>query len=125
MACAAITEVAECLLYLGRYEEAATGYEEGIRGAEKLGDRRLAAVGRGQLGTVRLLQKRYGEALESHWEALRIFESLGEPLTVAGFWHQIGRLHSVGGTSSRPGRRIDNLWRSVCNSRIAGAKLQA
>jgi tetratricopeptide (TPR) repeat protein len=90
MASAAITEAADCLRYLGRYDEAAAAYEEGIRRDEKLGDRRGAAVGRGQLGTVRLQQKRYGEALESYQEALRIFESLGEPGSVAVIRHQIG-----------------------------------
>ncbi len=97
MASAAITEAADCLLYLGRYDEAAAAYEEGNRRAEKLGDRRSVAVGRGQLGTVRMTQKRYGEALESHREALRIFESLGEPGSVAIGWHQIGIAHRQAG----------------------------
>ncbi len=90
MAAKAIGEIAECLIYLGPYDEAAAACEEGIRRVEKLGDRRGAAVGRGQLGTVRLLQKRYDEALENYREALRIFDSLGEPGSVASFWHQIG-----------------------------------
>jgi tetratricopeptide (TPR) repeat protein len=89
----AITEAADCLRDLGRYDEAESSYEDGIRRDEKLGDRRGAAVGRGQLGTVRLKQKRYREALESYREALRIFELLGEPGSVAVLWHQIGMAH--------------------------------
>jgi tetratricopeptide (TPR) repeat protein len=97
MASTAITKIAECLIHLGRYDEAAAAYEEGIRSAEKLGDQRGSAVGKGNLGTVRLWQKRYAEALELHDEARRTFESLGELVNVAGTWHQIGRVHREAG----------------------------
>ena len=97
MASAAISEAAECLIYLGRYDEAAAAYEEGIQRGEKLGDRRGAAVDRGNLGSVLLQQKRYDKALQSYREALRIFESLGEPGSVAVFWHQIGMVHKRAG----------------------------
>jgi tetratricopeptide (TPR) repeat protein len=65
MASVAITEIAKCLNHLGRYDEAAAAYEERIRRAEKLGDRRGVAVVKGNLGTVCLYQKRYAEALDS------------------------------------------------------------
>ncbi len=97
MVSAAIIEAAECLIYLGRYDEAAAAYEEGTRRFEKVDDRRWVAVGKGNLGTVRLFQKRYDEALESFRQALRIFESLGEPGSVAAFWHQIGMAHCQAG----------------------------
>jgi tetratricopeptide (TPR) repeat protein len=97
MASTAITEIAECLIHLGRYDEAAAAYEEGVRSAEKFGNRRGAAVGKGNLGTVRLWQKRYAEALELHDEARKIFESLGEQVNVAGAWHQIGWVHREAG----------------------------
>lgn len=97
MAAAAITEAADCLRDLGRYDEAAAAYEEGIRRAEELGDHRGAAVGKGNLGWVRLDQKRYAEALERYAEALKSFEALGEPGTVAGIWHQIGMVHQKAG----------------------------
>jgi tetratricopeptide (TPR) repeat protein len=93
MASITISETAECLLYLGRYDEAAVVLEEGIRRAENLGYRRAAALDKANLGTVRLMQKRYGEALESYQEALKIFESLGEPGHVATYLHQIGIAH--------------------------------
>jgi tetratricopeptide (TPR) repeat protein len=54
MASAAITESADCLRELGRYDEAAANHEEGIRRFEKLDDRRSAAVSKANLGTVRL-----------------------------------------------------------------------
>ena len=97
MADFAITEAAPCLAELGRYDEAAVAFEEGIRRDEKRGDLRQSAMGRGNLGTVRLLQKRYGEALESYREALRIFDSLGEPGSIGVLWHQIGIAHREAG----------------------------
>ncbi len=89
----AITGAADCLRDLGRYDEAAIYYEVGIRRAEKLSDRRTAAVVMVNLGTLRLLQKRHGEALESYRDALGIFELLGEPVSVAMGWHNIGVAH--------------------------------
>ncbi len=97
MASVAIIEAAECARDLGRYDEAAAAFEEGIRRIEKLGDRRGAAVSKGQLGTVHLLQKRYDKALERYREALEILESLGEPGSVAAVWHQIGMAHRHAG----------------------------
>ncbi len=97
MASTAITEGADCLLFLGRYDEAAAAYEEAIRRAEVLSNHRGAAVAKGQLGTVRMYQKRYAEALERHAEALKTFEALGEPGNVAGSWHQIGMVHEIAG----------------------------
>ena len=93
MASAAITDIADCLRDLGRYDEAAAAYEEAIRRAEKLNDLRLAAVGKGQLGTICLWQKRYAEALKIFAEARKTFESLCEPGSVATIWHQIGMVH--------------------------------
>ena len=97
MAAVTITERAECLTVLGRYDEAAAAYEEGIRRAEEGGDHRQAAVSKGNLGTVRMYQKRYAEALERFAEARQTFASLGEPDAVAGLWHQIGMVHRKAG----------------------------
>jgi len=54
-------------------------------------------VGKGNLGTVRMLQGRYQEALAAYTEARASFESLGEPGSVAVFWHQIGIMHKRAG----------------------------
>src|SRR5205085_6014245 len=93
MASTAITETADCLRDLGRLDEAAAAYLEAIARDKKLDDRRGLAVNKGQLGTVRLLQGRYPEALTTYTEARLTFENLGEPRSVAVFWHQIGRVH--------------------------------
>jgi tetratricopeptide (TPR) repeat protein len=82
-----------CLLQLGRLDKAAADYEECIAIAEKLGDKREAAVGKGQLGTVRYVQKQYAEALTAYESAIQSFESLGEPASVAVIWHQMGMVH--------------------------------
>ncbi len=82
---------------LGRLDEAADSQGRCIAIAEQSGDRRNAAVGRGQLGTVRLLQGRLKEALAAHEQALQTFESLQEPSSVATAWHQIGMVHQEGG----------------------------
>ncbi|HEX3551724.1 MAG TPA: CHAT domain-containing protein [Thermoanaerobaculia bacterium] len=97
MAAVAITEIGDCLSDLGRLDEAAKAYEERIRRAETMDDVRGRAVAKFQLGTVRLLQKRYKEALEIYAEARDAFDSLGEPLQVAKVWHQIGMVHEDAG----------------------------
>jgi len=97
MAGTSLAETGDCLAALGRLDEAARAYEASIALAEELDDRRGSAVAKGQLGTVRLLQQRYGEALAACSEAREIFERLGEPGTVAVAWHQIGRVHQRAG----------------------------
>ena len=97
MASAAIIDTADCLTDLGRLDEAAAAYQEAIGRAEKLDNRRQVSVGKAQLGTVRLLQKRYQEALTAYTEARLSFESLGEPGSVAATWHQTGRVHRDAG----------------------------
>ena len=90
MAATCLTERADALTALGRLDEAAAAYEEAIELAQQRGDPRDAAVGRFQLGTVRLLQSRYAEALQAFDEARQTFERLGEPASVAKAWHQMG-----------------------------------
>jgi tetratricopeptide (TPR) repeat protein len=97
MASGSIVEQGDCLKALGRLAEAAACYEEGIRRAEVLDDRRGIAVNIGQLGTVRLYQGRHAEALTAWEEVRRIFQELGEPAAVAGAWHQMGVAHRQAG----------------------------
>jgi tetratricopeptide (TPR) repeat protein len=121
MASAAITEIANCLRELGRYDEAAANYEESIRRSEKLGDRRSAAASKANLGTVRLYQKHYAEALEIYAEARKTFESLGEPGSVATAWHQIGMVHKRVGQFDRAERAYrQSLAIEVQQKNLAG-----
>lgn len=89
----ATMDTANCLIGLGRLDEAGSIYEETIKRNEKLGRKRDSAVANGNLGTIRMQQKRYDEALKAHEEALTIFESLGEPGSISVAWHMIGMVH--------------------------------
>ncbi len=93
MASASITEAGNCLQDLGRLDDAARAYEEAIRLGEQRGDVRDVATTRFQLGTVRLLQRRYDDALAAYHDARTTFGKLGEPQSVATAWHQIGMVH--------------------------------
>ncbi|MFH0980157.1 MAG: TIR domain-containing protein [Planctomycetota bacterium] len=97
MASVCFAERGDCLLSLGRLDEAASAYEESIRRAEKLRDERQVAVGKGQLGTVRMLQRRYQEALKAYEDARERFAKLDEPGTVAVSWHQTGNVYQEAG----------------------------
>ncbi|UJS24420.1 tetratricopeptide repeat protein [Thiothrix winogradskyi] len=93
MASVALTEQGNCLLALGQLDAAAAAYEEGIKRSEKLEDIRGVAVGKGRLATIRMLQKRYADALQGNQQALALFQQLDEPGAVATVWHQIGITH--------------------------------
>ncbi|MDX1999925.1 MAG: tetratricopeptide repeat protein [Thermoanaerobaculia bacterium] len=93
MASVCVTEQGDCFRNLGRLEEAAAAYEEGIRRDEESGAERDVAVGKAQLGTARLWQRRYSEALEAFAEARERFTQLDEPSSVAVSWHQTGMVY--------------------------------
>ncbi len=93
MASISIAQQGSCLLMLGRLEEAVDAYNEAIVRAEKREDKRSVAANKSNLGTVRLHQRRYAEALKIYHEARELFASSGELRTVAGLWHQIGMVH--------------------------------
>lgn len=97
MAAVAITEQIDCLTDLGRTDEAAQACETAIALAAQRGEQRQVAVGKSQLGSVRLRQQRYAEALAAHVEARERFAALGEDKAVAAAWHQIGCVHHEAG----------------------------
>jgi tetratricopeptide (TPR) repeat protein len=99
MASNCITEKGDCLCALGRLDEAAAAYEEAIHRDEQRGAGRDVAVDKGQLGTIRMLQRRYAEALAAHTEARDLFAQLDEQRYVAVAWHQIGRVYESTGQS--------------------------
>jgi tetratricopeptide (TPR) repeat protein len=93
----ALTEKADCLSDLGRYEQAAEAYQQAITMAEQGNALRQVAVSKGQLANVRYLQKNYPEALLLYSEALEVFERLNEPASVATAWHQIAMVYQRAG----------------------------
>lgn len=87
-ACVAVR--GDCLLGLGRLDEAAAMYEECILHDEQSGAERDVAVGHAQLGAVRLQQGRYADALQAFRNARERFTRLDDLSNVAVSWHQIG-----------------------------------
>ncbi|MBI2926926.1 MAG: tetratricopeptide repeat protein [Verrucomicrobia bacterium] len=113
MASASLTERADCLCDLRQLDPAAAAYEEAMKLDEQRGDLRDVATGKFQLGTVRMLQRRYADALAAYTEARETFERLGEPATVAGIWHQLGMLfQQVGqyGTAEQGFQESLRIW---------------
>ena len=100
MLSASYIELADCFTDLGRYKEAEENYKKAILLYEKAGRIRSVAVGKGQLGTLFMLQEKYKEAIDLNKEAQRIFEELGDKATVAGTYHQIGRTYEEMGQYS-------------------------
>jgi tetratricopeptide (TPR) repeat protein len=92
-----LAEMAICLSFIGRVDEAASASEEAIRRAEHIESARDVAIGKVQLGMVRLLQQRYDEALAAYAEARKTFEQLDEQITIASMWHQIGMVYQLAG----------------------------
>src|SRR5262249_37893585 len=63
MASVCLTDSGDCLRALGRLEEAGAAYETAMALAEQRHDLRDVAINKGQLATVRLLQRDYSAAL--------------------------------------------------------------
>src|SRR5262249_31764581 len=93
MASTAIMDRGICLRNLGRLDAAAAAFADVIQRVAHLDDRRHIAVTKGQLGTIRMLQQRYEEALTAYQEVLQFFAAMGEPGSVAVAWHQIGMVY--------------------------------
>src|ERR1044071_1665496 len=64
---------------------------------DRQGDKRGLAIGKLQLGSVRLVQRRYQDALEAYAEARDHFTRLREPGSVAAAWHQMGMAYRRAG----------------------------
>lgn len=97
MAVVSIAEQGDALRDLGQIDDASEKYGQAIYLHEEQGHLRDAAVIRGQLGTLRMYQGRYAEALELWHEHRSCFEALGEPAGIATSWHQIGVIHHEAG----------------------------
>jgi tetratricopeptide (TPR) repeat protein len=121
MSSCCITTRGDCLRNLGRLEEAASAFEEVIAHAEERNSERDVAVGKGQLGTVRLRQRRYEEALTAHSEARERFTRLDEPPSVAASWHQIGMVYeSMGEAEAAEEAYRNSLTLDVRLGNVAG-----
>ncbi len=97
MSSVCLSDKGQCLMALGRLDKAAQAYEAAVKLDEKRDDSRAVGVDKGRLGTARMYQKRYNEALTLHHEARQIAETLQDPGSTATSWHQIGRVHEEAG----------------------------
>ena len=87
------TDLADALMFLGRYVEARAEYEASLRIKREIGgEERGEAVVLGQLGTLALRQRDYPEARRRYADALAAFQALGEPEHQAIYLHQLGRV---------------------------------
>jgi tetratricopeptide (TPR) repeat protein len=104
-------DLGNALRALGRLDEAAAAHERGIAIAKEWGNRRGAAVGRFQLGTVRLSQGRRRDALDAYEQARQTFEAIHEPQAVADAWGRIGSVQEQAGDRDRAEAAYQNSLR--------------
>lgn len=83
-------DLADVLSDVGDYAGALTAYEISLACYEEMGDLRNAAITRGQLGTLALLQGDLATATQSYGDAIETFQTLGESAMEAVYWHQLG-----------------------------------
>ncbi|MBF0162851.1 MAG: tetratricopeptide repeat protein [Magnetococcales bacterium] len=93
MAANALSVLGNSWLAQGKLEEAARCYEQAADESKQEGNLRDVAASKGQLGTVRMHQRRYPEALAAHQEARALFTRLQEPASLATSWHQMGMVY--------------------------------
>ncbi|MFO0758973.1 MAG: CHAT domain-containing protein [Byssovorax sp.] len=94
MQSATLIETGKALCALGRFEEAAITLLRGIARSSELGNTRSVTAGRAELGNVRLKQGDYVEALVIYQEVQVAFEALGDQMSLAAVWHQIGEIYA-------------------------------
>ena len=93
MTATSLLEQGGCLRVLGQLDNAETAYKEANNRSEKSGDARQVAVGKEQLATTHLFQKRYANAMQGYQEAMELFQQLDEPASVAGTLHYMGMVY--------------------------------
>lgn len=93
MVSATLTEQGDCLTATGQLDKAAEIYRHAIKLAEQSADKRGAAITKGQLATVLMLQQNYQAALAAYIEARDSFQRMYDPSSVAVVLHQIGTVY--------------------------------
>lgn len=84
------TDLADVVMYQGRFAEAREHYERGLEIVRELNDVRAQGVSLGQLGTLALQEGDLAESVRRYHEALELFRRLGEPAMEAVAHHQLG-----------------------------------
>lgn len=123
MVSACSAERGDCLTSLGRFCDAAAVYKACILRDQQRGAERNVAVGKLKLGTVRLHQRRYEEALAAYAEARDWFTKVNEPRSVAMTWFQTGRVYEETGQPEAAEDAYRNAL--VIETRLADVAAQA
>lgn len=119
MATVALTERADCLSDLGRYDEAVEAYQQTIAMAERRNDPRSVAVNQTQLATVRLRQNKHPDALKLYNEARELFEQLNEPAMITTAWLHMGKCTKKPVNTMPPRPPIGSHWGLASRREIA------
>lgn len=85
-----LVDLANALRGQGKYAEARTAYEEGVKVSEELNDLRSQGATLGQLGSLAWREGDLQAAAKRHRAALTLFQRLREPAMEAVAWHQLG-----------------------------------
>jgi tetratricopeptide (TPR) repeat protein len=84
------TDLADVLMFQGKFAKARAEYERGLESAKELNEPRSQGVILGQLGTLAMMEGDLVDAVQRFQEALKLFQSLGEPAMEAVARHQLG-----------------------------------
>lgn len=88
-----IGQKADCLINLGKLDEAVEAYEKALKIVEKNKNVRAIAINKGHLGIAYLRQKKYKEAIEAYEDKKNIVEKLGEFQMMSVTYHQMGMVY--------------------------------
>jgi len=91
------TDLADVLMFQGRYAEARAQYEAALKIVQALDDERSVAAVLGQLGTLALQEGDFAEAERQFRDVIRRFHEMGEPHHEAIGWHQLGMVYEEAG----------------------------
>lgn len=94
MATYTVGEIGDCYQLLGQLDRAEAAYKEMIPLLEKQGDKRALAIAKVNLSSLHKSQGRYADAMKGCIEARKIFEDLGEEVTVASLLGAIGSIQT-------------------------------
>jgi len=92
-----MTERADCLMDLGRFDDSARLYQTVLDWCDRNDDPRQSAVAMGQLAATHMHLGHFKEAIDLYNRVKNTFSQLGEPLMIAATWHQIGMVFRIAG----------------------------
>lgn len=92
-AAVALLEIADVMLDIKMFAEAAAVFEDAAGAAAADGDAMHAAIAKGQLAQIRVAQKRYADAISLCGEVREAFAAMNDREMLARAWRQLGKIH--------------------------------